>query len=54
MKPGHDCTARRQGHSSRFQVLLTVCNDGTSIPPCMGYRIGADENPFGTGAKDEL
>jgi hypothetical protein len=29
-------------------------NDGTPIPPCMGYRIGADENPFGTGAKDEL
>ena len=24
------------------------------IPPCMGYRIGAEENPFGTGAKDEL
>jgi hypothetical protein len=29
-------------------------NDGTPIPPCMGYRIGADENTFGTGAKDEL
>jgi hypothetical protein len=29
-------------------------NDGTPIPPCMGYRIGAEENPFGTGAKDEL
>jgi hypothetical protein len=29
-------------------------NDDTPIPPCMGYRIGADENPFGTGAKDEL
>src|SRR5262245_50948015 len=29
-------------------------NDGTPIPPCMGYRIGADENPFGSGAKDEL
>ena len=29
-------------------------NDGTPIPPCMGYRIEADENPFGTGAKDEL
>jgi hypothetical protein len=29
-------------------------NDGRPIPPCMGYRIGADENPFGTGAKDEL
>jgi hypothetical protein len=24
------------------------------IPPCMGYRIGAEENPFGTGAKEEL
>jgi hypothetical protein len=29
-------------------------NDGEPIPPCMGYRIGADENPFGTGAKEEL
>jgi hypothetical protein len=29
-------------------------NDGTPIPPCMGYRIGADENPFGTGEKEEL
>lgn len=29
-------------------------NDGTPIPPCMGYRIGADENPFGTGAKEVL
>jgi hypothetical protein len=29
-------------------------NDGKPIPPCMGYRIGADENPFGTGVKDEL
>jgi hypothetical protein len=29
-------------------------NDGTPIPPCMGYRIGAEDNPFGTGAKDEL
>jgi hypothetical protein len=29
-------------------------NDGATVPPCMGYRIGADENPFGTGAKDEL
>jgi hypothetical protein len=28
-------------------------NDGTLIPPCMGSRIGADENPFGAGAKDE-
>ena len=24
------------------------------IPPCMGYRLSAPENPFGTGAKDEL
>lgn len=29
-------------------------NGGKAIPPCMGYRIGAKENPFGTGAKDEL
>jgi hypothetical protein len=29
-------------------------NDGTPIPPCMGYRIGVEENPFGSGAKDEL
>jgi hypothetical protein len=29
-------------------------NDGTPLPPCMGYRIGADENPFGSGAKEEL
>jgi hypothetical protein len=29
-------------------------NDGKATPPCMGYRIGAEENPFGTGAKDEL
>jgi hypothetical protein len=29
-------------------------NDGTPIPPCMGYRIGAGENPFGSGAKNEL
>jgi hypothetical protein len=29
-------------------------NGGTAIPPCMGYRIGAEENPFGTGAKDQL
>jgi len=29
-------------------------NVGTSIPPCMGYRIGAEENPFGSGAKDQL
>jgi hypothetical protein len=29
-------------------------NDGTPIPVCMGYRIGVDENPFGSGAKEEL
>ena len=29
-------------------------NDGTPIPPCIGYRIGAEENPFGTGAKEKL
>jgi hypothetical protein len=29
-------------------------NDGTPIPPCMGYCISADENPFGTGAKEKL
>jgi hypothetical protein len=29
-------------------------NDDTPIPPCMGYRIGAEENPFGSGAKEAL
>jgi hypothetical protein len=29
-------------------------NDGKPIPPCMGYRLGAEENPFGDGPKDEL
>jgi hypothetical protein len=29
-------------------------NGGKAIPPSMGYRIGAEENPFGTGGKDEL
>ena len=29
-------------------------NGGKAIPPCMGYRIGAKENPFGSGAKDAL
>jgi hypothetical protein len=29
-------------------------DDGTPMPPCMGYRIGAEENPFGTGAKEQL
>jgi hypothetical protein len=26
---------------------------GTPIPPCMGYRLKAEENPFGTGAQDQ-
>jgi hypothetical protein len=29
-------------------------NDGISVPPCMGYRLKAEENPFGTGAIEEL
>ena len=29
-------------------------NGGKAIPPCTGYRIGAKENPFGSGAKDHL
>jgi hypothetical protein len=29
-------------------------NGGKPIPPCMGYRIRAEENPFGSGAKDQL
>jgi hypothetical protein len=29
-------------------------NGDMAIPPCMGYRIGAEENPFGSGAKDQL
>ena len=29
-------------------------NDGTPIPACMGYRLAAEENPFRSGAKDEL
>jgi len=30
-------------------------DDGTiDIPACMGYKLEADENPFGTGAVDEL
>lgn len=29
-------------------------NGGKAIPPCMGYHIGAEENPFGSGAKDQL
>ncbi len=26
----------------------------TSMPPCLGYRISAEENPFGTGAQERL
>jgi hypothetical protein len=29
-------------------------NDRTAIPPCMGWQLGAEENPFGTGAKEKL
>jgi hypothetical protein len=29
-------------------------DEGTPIPPCMGYRLKAEENPFGTGAQDRL
>jgi hypothetical protein len=29
-------------------------NDGIPIPPCMGYRLTAEENPFGTGVIEEL
>lgn len=29
-------------------------NDGQAIPACMGFRLGADENPFGDGAKEQL
>jgi hypothetical protein len=29
-------------------------NSGKPLPACMGYRIGAEENLFGSGAKDEL
>jgi hypothetical protein len=28
-------------------------DEGTRIPSCLGYRLGAEANPFGTGAKDE-
>jgi len=31
------------------------CHDGpTPIPPCMGYRLRADENPFDTGSQERL
>jgi hypothetical protein len=29
-------------------------NGDTPIPPYRGYRVGAEENPFGTGATDQL
>jgi len=29
-------------------------NGSTAIPPCMGWQLSADENPFGTGAKEKL
>jgi hypothetical protein len=29
-------------------------DQGTPMPPCIGYRIGAEENPFGTGPKERL
>lgn len=29
-------------------------NGGTEIPPCMGYGLRADENPFGSGATEGL
>jgi hypothetical protein len=29
-------------------------NEGNLIPPCMGYRLKAEENPFGTGAIEKL
>jgi hypothetical protein len=29
-------------------------NGGSSLPPCLGYRLKAQENPFGTGPKDRL
>ena len=28
--------------------------NGQPLPPCIGYRINADENPFGTGVSDCL
>jgi hypothetical protein len=31
-----------------------VRNDDTSIPPCLGWQLGAEENPFGTGVKEKL
>jgi len=29
-------------------------NGGTPIPPCMGYRLKAEQNPFGTGPVERL
>lgn len=29
-------------------------NDGTPLPACLGWQLGAEENPFGTGATEEL
>jgi hypothetical protein len=29
-------------------------DDGQPMPPCMGYRLGAEENPFGTGVREQL
>jgi hypothetical protein len=29
-------------------------NGGVAIPPCMGWQLTADENPFGTGGKERL
>jgi hypothetical protein len=29
-------------------------NDGIAMPPRMGYRLKAEENPFGTGPIEEL
>lgn len=29
-------------------------NNDAHIPPCLGYQLSADENPFGTGAKETL
>lgn len=29
-------------------------DDGAPIPPCMGWKLSPDENPFGSGARDTL
>lgn len=36
------------------KVLDGFAGQGDVIPPCMGYKLNANENPFGTGAVDEL